>query len=94
MKPVPEHLVEPVLRLVALQVAAMIRLQLLTGMRPGELLLMRPCDIDRGGPIWIFRPARHKHEHQGGQRVIDLGPKAQDLLRTVLSANRTACRIQ
>ena len=46
VKPVPEDLIEPVLKLVAPQVAAMIRLQLLTGMRPGEVMQMRACDID------------------------------------------------
>ncbi len=90
VKPVPEHLIEPVLKLVAPQVAAMIRLQLLTGMRPGEVMQMRPCDIDMGGPIWVYRPTRHKTEHHGRQRVIYLGPKSQDVLRPFLSENGTA----
>ncbi len=90
VKPVPERLTEPVLKLVAPQVAAMIRLQLLTGMRPGEVMQMRGCDIDVSGSIWVYRPARHKTEHHGRQRVIYLGPKAQDLLRPFLSEDRTA----
>lgn len=89
VKPVPEYLIEPVLKLVAPQVAAMIRLQLLTGMRPGEVMQMRACDIDIGGPIWLYRPARHKTEHHGRQRLIYLGPKAQDVLRPFLSLDRT-----
>lgn len=90
VKPVPEHLIEPVLKLVAPQVAAMIRSQLLTGMRPGEVMQMRACDIDMSGPIWVYRPLRHKTEHHGRQRVIYLGPKAQDVLRLFPSEDRTA----
>lgn len=90
VKPVPEHLIEPVLRLVAPHVAAMIRLQLLTGMRPGEVMQMRACEIDMSGPIWIYRPARHKTEHHGRQRVIYLGPKAQELLQPFVPVDRTA----
>lgn len=90
VKPVPEHLIEPVLKLVAPQVAAMIRVQLLTGMRPGEVMQMRACDIDMSGPIWVYRPLRHKTEHHGRQRVIYLGPKAQDVLRPFRSEDRTA----
>ena len=90
VKPVPEHLIEPVLKLVAPQVAAMIRLQLLTGMRPGEVMLMHPSDIDMSGPIWVYRPARHKTEHHGRQRVIYLGPKAQEVLQPFLSEDKAA----
>jgi integrase len=90
VKPVPERLIEPVLELVSPQVAAMIRLQLLTGMRPGEVMQMRTCDIDMSGPIWIYRPLRHKTEHHGRQRVIYLGPKAQEVLRPFVSQDHTA----
>lgn len=90
VKPVPEDLIEPVLKLVAPQVAVMIRLQLLTGMRPGEVMQMRMCDIDMSSPIWVYRPLRHKTEHHGRQRVIYLGPKAQVLLRPFLSDDRAA----
>lgn len=90
VKPVPEHMIDPVLKLVAPHVAAMIRLQLLTGMRPGEVMLMRACNIDMSGPIWAYQPPRHKTEHHGRQRVIYLGPKAQDVLRPFLSAEATA----
>lgn len=90
VKPVPKHLIEPVRKLAAPQVAAMIRLQLLTGMRSGEVMQMRACDIDMGGPIWVYRPLRHKTEHHGRQRVIYLGPKAQDQLRPFLPEDRPA----
>ncbi len=90
VKPVPTELIEPVLKLVSPQVAAMIRLQLLTGMRPGEVMQMRTCDIDMSGAIWVYRPARHKTEHHGRHRVVYLGPKAKDLLRPFSLDNCTA----
>ena len=33
--------------------ADMIRVQLLTGMRPGEVCAMRPMDLDRSGDVWL-----------------------------------------
>ena len=84
VQPVPEHLIEPVKKLVSRQVAAMIELQLLTGARPGEVIMMRPCDIDMGGDVWRYTPAQHKTESYGRMRVLSLGPKAQELLRPFL----------
>lgn len=89
VEPVPEHLIEPVKKLVNRQVAAMINLQLLTGARPGEILRMRPCDIDRQGAVWMYTPAHHKTEAYSRRRVIPLGPKAQKVLGAFL-ANRAA----
>ena len=78
-----EH-VEAVLPHVSPQVAAMIRVQELAGMRPGEVVQMRPCDIERGESEWIYRPARHKTEHHGIDREIPLGPQAQAVVRQFL----------
>ena len=47
VRPVPIEHVDAVLPHVSRQVAAMIQLQLLTGMRPGEVVLMRPVDVDQ-----------------------------------------------
>ncbi len=57
----------------------------LTGMRPGEVRILRPCDIDRSGDIWLYRPGSHKTEHHGRDRVVPIGPKAQDILRRYLA---------
>ncbi len=64
---------------------AMIELQLLTGMRPGEVVLLRPCDIERpAAGVWIYRPASHKTAHHGHERVVELGPTAQRMLEPFL----------
>lgn len=62
------------------QVSALVELQLLTGARPGEVVILRPCDIGRGGDVWTYRPERHKGQHRGKARTIYLGPKAQAVL--------------
>jgi len=46
-KPVAESHVYAVLPYTTPVVAAMIELQLLTGLRPGEMVAIRPCDIER-----------------------------------------------
>lgn len=66
------------------QVAAMVDLQLLTGMRPGEVVAMRPCDLDMSGKVWLYRPGHHKTEHRGKTRTVYLGPKAQAIIRPYL----------
>ena len=64
----------------------MVRLQALCGARSGEITRMRQCDVDRSGPVWIYRPARHKSLHKGRGRAVPLGPKAQEILRPWLEA--------
>jgi integrase len=79
--PVPDADVEAVLRHVNPVVAAMVRLQRLTGMRPQEVTLLRPVDVDRTDPAcWSYRPHRHKSQHHERERVIFLGPRAQAVL--------------
>ncbi len=63
---------------------AMIRVQWLTGMRPGEVCVMRPADIDRSKPLWVYRPHIHKLEHKEKDRWVVLGRKAQAVLRPFL----------
>ena len=65
-------------------VADMVRLQMLTGCRPHEVCDVRPCDVDRTGDVWQYRPERHKTEHHGRERVIFIGPAGQDVLRPYL----------
>ena len=61
-------------------VADMVRFQRLTAARPGEVCRLRPADVDRSGDVWEYRPGRHKTEHHARDRVILIGPKAQEIL--------------
>ena len=59
-------------------------LQLLTGARPGEACVLRPCDVSRTGETWEYVPAAHKTEHLGRSRTIIVGPQAQAVLAPYL----------
>ena len=67
-------------------VVAMVKLQRLTGMRPGEVVLMRPCDLDISGAVWIYRPSRHKTKWRGKDRTVCLGPQVQAMLKPFLES--------
>jgi integrase len=60
---------------------AMVELQALTGMRPGEVIQLRGGDLDMTGPVWAFVPREHKTEHHERHRVVFIGPRAQEVLR-------------
>jgi integrase len=81
VKPVPDAFVDAVLPHVSRQVAAMIQLQRLTGMRPGEVCIMRTMDINTSGKLWEYRPDSHKTEHHDRDRIVFIGPAAQDILK-------------
>jgi integrase len=59
VKPVPEEYVYAIKNHVSRQVWAMVELQLLTGMRPGEVCRLRTCDLDTSGKVWLYNPPRH-----------------------------------
>jgi integrase len=88
--PVAEEHVIATLPFLPAPVAAMVRLQQLTGMRVGEVMVMRAIDLTMNGPIWSYRPAKHKNKYRGHERVIYLGPQAQDILRPFLTTDLTA----
>lgn len=85
VRPVPPEVVAATLLHLSSVVRAMVELQQLTAMRPGEVVLVRPCDIDQSGSVWKFTPSHHKTEHHGKERVVCLGQKAQAMLRPYLS---------
>lgn len=83
--PVPDDVIRATMRFVSRHVRAMVDLQLCTGMRPGEVCGMRLCEIDMGEDVWVYRPTEHKTAHRGRQRMIYLGPRAQEVLQPFLS---------
>lgn len=95
--PVPIDVFERTLPLLTAPVRAMALLQRYTGMRPGEVCILRPRDVQKdalhidGVSIWVYRPGSHlkhgKHKgahHEDGQAQIALGPKAQEVLTPFL----------
>jgi|CXWL01.1.fsa_nt_gi integrase len=63
---------------------AMVEVQLLTGMRPGEVCMLRPVDIDMADDVWLYRPPLHKTSWRGKDRMIFMGPKSQEVIRPFL----------
>jgi integrase len=90
VRPVTETHVRAVLAHASRTVATMAELQMLTGMRSGELVIMRTGDIDRASEVWAYAPAKHKTEHHGHARIVYLGRRAQELIRPFLKMDPDA----
>lgn len=84
IKPVPLEDIQATLPFLPSPVAAMVKLQLSTGCRPGEVVSMRPMDIRTDGEVWVYSPERHKNSHRGKTRTIFLGPQAQEIITPFL----------
>ncbi len=78
--PVKEEAVDATLPHLSTRDRAMVKIQLLLACRPGELVTMRPREIDRSEAVWIYRPRLHKTMHKGKDRIIPIGPRARLLL--------------
>jgi integrase len=63
---------------------ACVELQWATGMRPSEALQIKMTDLDRSGDVWLYTVRQHKNRWRNQQRVVALGPAAQDVLRPLL----------
>lgn len=94
IKPVPDAFVDVIRPFVSRQVWAMVQLQSLSGMRPGEVCIMRTRDLDTSDRVWVYTPETHKTEHHGRDRQIYLGPAAQAVLRPWLRPDLAAYLFQ
>ncbi|RKY06967.1 MAG: site-specific integrase [Planctomycetota bacterium] len=79
-KPVDEQHVYAILPYTTPVVAAMIELQLL----PGEMCLLRPCDLDRSESVWHYYPEKHKNAYRSIERIVSIGPRGQQPLTPFL----------
>jgi integrase len=86
---VDDAIVERTLPHLTPPVRAMVDVQRLTGMRPGEVCRLRPVDIDMTGEVWRFEPEKHKTEYIGKARTVYIGRRAQEIIRPRLPANVT-----
>jgi hypothetical protein len=84
VKQVDDVVVAATLPFLCPTVRAMVQVQQLTGMRSGELVVMRGVDIDTSSDVWRYTPQHHKTVHHGHSRVIAIGPKAQEILKPFL----------
>lgn len=83
--PVSEAVIERTKKHLPAVVQDMIDVQTLTGMRPGELCNMRPCDLDISDrKVWIYTPRSHKTEQKKKVRKVPIGPRAQKIIAAYL----------
>ena len=89
---VPAEHIEQTIRHASPKLATMIRLQLMTGMRPGEVATLRRSELTRDPQnpgITIYRPLEHKTAYLEKNRTIIIGPEAGHLLEHWMSAQMT-----
>jgi integrase len=86
VRPVPEPDLATVLAVANRTTADMIRVQLLTGMRPAEICAIEARYLDRSESIWTYTVPEHanKMDHEGRERTVAIGPKAQAILAQYL----------
>jgi integrase len=84
IRPVALEVVAATLPHLPTPVRAMVQVQLATGMRPGEVCILRTQGVDRSVSPWRYLPARHKTEIHGKTRAIFIGPEAQAALALFL----------
>ena len=80
VRPVDNDVVDATCALFCENTADMIRVQRLTGMRPGEICNMKWEHIDTSSTPWVYKPPYHKTEWEGKIRAILIGPKARALM--------------
>jgi integrase len=90
VRPAPQAHIDAALAHLSPQVKAMVRLQLLTGARGGELRRLRTCDVDTAGKVWVYRPGQHKTAHHDHAREIRFGPQAIAILAPMLKPDLQA----
>jgi integrase len=84
VRPADETIIAAALPHLPPTIRALVEVQIRCGARGGELLRMRPGDIDQSGPVWIFKPHSHKAAWHGKTRQVYLGPQAQAALAPLL----------
>ncbi|MBX9654740.1 site-specific integrase [bacterium] len=90
IKPIADDVVDACLPHMPRAVAAMVQLQRLTGMRPGEVIEMKGENITMQGDVWTDSPPLHKNTWRGRNRTVYLGPKAQEVIRPFLVTDLSA----
>ena len=85
--PVERAHVDAIKNYVTPQIWGLIELQWHSAARPGEATIIRTCDIDMTGPVWVYTPHTHKTEHHDLERYIPLNRSAQKILSPFLKPN-------
>lgn len=83
-KPADIEAVRGAAKFLSPQAKAIITLMVSTAMRPGEVFDIRPCDIDRSGDHWFYRPSHHKTAGHGVVKSVPIVGAARETLTPFL----------
>ncbi|MFO0798991.1 MAG: site-specific integrase [Gemmataceae bacterium] len=78
--PVPEADYLAALPFMVPTVRAMVQLQRLAGLRPGEVRNLTPEDLNTAGELWVYAPSKHKMAWMGREKAIPLPPSARAII--------------
>jgi integrase len=92
--PVAWSVAETVLPFLSADVAAMVHIQYACGMRPGEVVRMRECEIDTSGDVWFFAPADHKNAWRGKGLVKAIPASVQGVVASFFGRHPDAYMFQ
>ena len=86
----PEAIIATIRHTKEQQIIDMVILQVLTGMRSGELCNSKAGEIKRkpGMDVWLFEPYHHKNKWKGKKRSIALGTEEQTILEKYLRGKK------
>ncbi|QDU23595.1 tyrosine-type recombinase/integrase [Urbifossiella limnaea] len=83
--PAPEAAYRAALPHMTPTLRAMVQVQRLAGLRPCEVRLLTPADLDTSGELWIYAPAEHKMSHLGRTKAVPLPPSARAVIEPWLA---------
>ena len=90
--PVPIEWVRATAKELSPVLRSMMRVHVCTGMRPSELCRMRPCDLDRSGEVWMYRPAKHKTASRGKSKAVPIMGDAREAITDYLNRDPMSFR--
>lgn len=87
--PPDDEIINKVLDGMPHQLGSMFRLMQYSGMRAGEVAVMKVGDIDRTGEVWKYTVRKHKNAWRGKERIVFLGRTSQTNLNHFLEPTLT-----
>lgn len=87
VEPVGEAAIGAIEGFVSGSVWNLVRVQLWSGARSGELVGLRVGDVDRSKDVWVAGLGRHKTSYRGVARSLYFGPRAQGVLEPLMEGD-------
>ena len=85
VRPVPDAIVEATIVFCTPNMAAMIRVHRLTGLRSDNVCGITADQIDRSDDIWVYWPSKHKTESRGKSLFVALRPSVRAIIEPLLA---------